>query len=301
MKYFLTSLSLIICFSVSLKANIFEWDAGPQKDAVLSVAQFRMYVPEEQKLRATLILLGGRNSDFRNRANNQEWQAFADTHKVALMACFLKGTENDYSTYQLNTKGKTSQLLNKAIEELAQKSNHPELSKAPVALQGISAGANVSVAYAGHHPDRTIGVVAIIVTNGFGRYKKDKDEVPILTIVGAKDKEERIKNLKKDYAIGQKKKALWTFTLHPDKGHTSQGSKSLADLFLTYAISNRLEKNSSSSNRLKKLSRKKGWLGNLESYEIASYSDFKGKKKNATWLPNEETAKAWQTYLKSQN
>jgi hypothetical protein len=49
---------------------------------------------------------------------------------------------------------------------------------------------------------------------------------------------------------------------------------------------------------LKKIDLRSGWLGDPKTYEVAAYSQFKGSKATAIWLPDETTALAWQAYLR---
>jgi hypothetical protein len=36
-----------------------------------------------------------------------------------------------------------------------------------------------------------------------------------------------------------------------------------------------------------------GWLGDIKTGEVAPYTMFPGRTSEASWFPNEETAKAW--------
>ena len=49
--------------------------------------------------------------------------------------------------------------------------------------------------------------------------------------------------------------------------------------------------------QLHKIDLQSGWLGDPETYEVASYANFKGSKAKAIWLPDEATATAWRAYL----
>ena len=49
--------------------------------------------------------------------------------------------------------------------------------------------------------------------------------------------------------------------------------------------------------QIHKIDLQAGWLGDPETYEVASYSNFKGNKAKAIWLPDEATANAWREYL----
>lgn len=285
------------------EGETFDYDAGPQADAVLSVAQFRMHIPEGVgALRGTLVLLGGRNADARGMADAAAvWGALAAEARLALLACFLKGTEQDHATYQLDEAGATAKLIDKAIQQLGDQAKRPELARLPRAFAGTSAGANASVAYAQHFPEKTIGVAAIIPTVGHGHASAKKMDVPILAIIGKNDQPERVSFASDCFEAVRGKRAVWTLALHQNRGHSGQGSQDLVLAFLRAVIAQRLDAGVTGAPRPKpkSLLAKDGWLGDLETYEVAAHGDFKCDKKNATWLPDEATARAWQAFLRS--
>lgn len=277
----------------------FEYDAGPQADAVLSAAQFRMHIPPgDDALRGTLVLLGGRNADARGMADAPAWKTLAEETRLALLACFLKGTEQDHATYQLDEAGATAKLIDNAIQQLGDQAKRPELAKLPRAFTGTSAGGNVSVAYARHFPERTIGVAAVIPTVGHGPASPKKMDVPILAIVGKNDQPERVSCAMGCYDAVRGQKSVWTLALHQKRGHSGQGSQELVLAFLRAVVAQRLDA-SAPRPRPKSLLSKNGWLGDLATYDVAPAGDFKGDKKNATWLPDEATARAWQAFLRA--
>lgn len=283
-------------------AETVEYDAGPQADAVLSVAQFRLHVPPGTgALRGTLVLLGGRNSDARGMADAAAWQTLAEETRFALLACYLKGTEQDHATYQLDEGGATARLIDKAIKELGDTTKRPELAKLPRALTGTSAGGNIAVAYAGHYPERTVGVAAVIPTVGHGPPSAKKMDVPILAVIGKNDQPDRVSFSMECYDGARGQKAVWTLALHQKRGHSGQGSQDLVLAFLRAVIAQRLDAAGASAprQRPKSLLAKQGWLGDLASYNVSPPADFKGDKRNATWLPDEATAMAWQAFLRS--
>jgi hypothetical protein len=49
--------------------------------------------------------------------------------------------------------------------------------------------------------------------------------------------------------------------------------------------------------RLRTVTDASGWLGNNHTAEIAAYGVFAGPKQEASWLPDEITARGWQTVL----
>lgn len=298
-RFFVPALPFLATALVS--AGTFEYDAGPCPDAALSVAKFRIRTPAgDGPLRGTLILLGGRNSDARTMADDPAWWALATETRLALMAGFLKGAGNDHETYQLDESGATARLLNRAIEALGDASKHPDIGKLPLAFWGTSAGGNVGVAYAWHFPERTICVAAIVAPNGHGPPTAKKIKVPILAIIGKNDRPEWITYAMECYDSVRGGKVPWTLAFHERRGHSGAGSQDLARTFLRTTIAQRLDiAPDAQPSPPAPLDLQKGWLGDLETYAIAPYSEFDGNMKNATWLPDKATASAWQEYLRA--
>lgn len=274
-----------------------DWDAGPKPTDHLEVAQFRWWAPPDAKiLRGVLVVIPGRNGDGRGAVNDPEWQALAAKHAFALIGCNLFKTD---PTYQSDPDGSTAKILLKAVTELAKANGHPEAANAPLAFWGHSAGSNTAERFAFRNAKRTLAIVSIKGTWGAGDATPQKCDVPILTCIGKTDKPEWVETATKNYELGKQSRAVWTLALHPSEGHGGGATKPLAIAFLDDVITQRLGPPSAlaSSSGPKKLSPTTGWLGDPATLETASAATFKGKKREATWLPGEATATAWKTYL----
>jgi len=275
------------------------WDAGTNPTPTLDRAEFKWWAPEVKTLRGVLVILPGRNGDARNAVNDSEWRELAEKEAIAIVGCRLvKLPKGDY---QLDRTGKVAAVINKAVSTLAAANGHPYLKEPPLAFWGMSAGGNTAACYADVSPRRVIAIADIKAPDGSGGYNTDKGSIPWLVNVGKADKPDWVKSSMENYQKGQKQKALWTLALHPSDGHTERGTKPMAIAFLTAAIEQRLGSSSqtTSSGTLKHISFYSGWLGDPVTYDIAPYDSFHGRKSEAIWLINEETAQAWQEYLKA--
>ncbi len=289
------TVSLLAASPPFVRAEIFEYDHGSDRNAVLEEAKFRLFIPEDlNRVRAVLVWVPGRNGDGRGKAENKGWQDFARENEIAFLACFLRGTKEDYSTYQTNDRGYTVEVIDKALEELAKESGHSEIADAPLALFGHSAGSNVSMLYAKHNPRPTIAVVAAKGPMGHGEVDSGNKRVPILAIVGAKDKPDWVKGSREAYEKGIQARAVWALAFHPNEGHGGTGSDELIKAYISALIDQRVATGQST---LKSVSKTEGWLADPESREIGSYSRFTGRKSDASWLPDEASAEAWKAYL----
>jgi len=284
-----------------------EWDAGPISGAALDIARFRWWAPPDVKnLRGVIVLIPGRNGDGRGLVDNPEWQQFANEMQFALVGCSFYG-EKDHFTYQGDPTGDVAKTINDAVEKLAAKNGHPELKRPPLVLWGHSAGACVNEVYAYRFPDRALAVINLKGPRGPGKTSPAKNTVPFLVIVGSKDKPDWVKDARANYEAGKAARAVWTLALSPTEGHEGGKSQPLALAFLRSVISQRLGPVPSGPGGTsampvtpKRLINSGAWLGDPETFEIAADANYKGKRKDAVWLPDESTAQAWQAFLRGQ-
>lgn len=278
-----------------------EFDAGPVKGAELDKAQFRWWAPADAKnLSGVLVLIPGRNGDGRAMANDPQWQELATSLNLGLVACFFYG-EKEYFKYQSDPTGDVARTINEAVEKLASQNGHPGLKKPPLVLWGHSAGACVSEVYASRFPERVAAAVNLKGPRGAGGLVTGKDDIPFLIIVGKNDKAEWVKSATESFEAAQAKNAVWTLALQANEGHEGGKSQELIATFLRSVVPQRIGSGaigSSTAGRPKRLVKTQGWLGDPETFEVASNTNFKGKKKAAIWLPDETTALAWQAFLK---
>jgi len=292
---FFTAYSLVYA---ETNTAVFDHDAGPQKSCQLSKAQFRLWIPDNnKKINGVIIVTPGRNGDGRRNVNNKDYQKLASKWGFAIMANFLHGTTKDKDTYQLDPRGNTANLLVDALEAFAEKTKHDELKSAPLFLFGTSAGGNVSVQFAGYYPKRTIGVVAYIPTVGPGMNGHKKLKVPMLVAVGAKDRPSWV-NFSDSVWAKFGRRSFWTYAKHKELGHNGGQAANLGMTFAEAVLSQRLTEDNDGDFKedLAKLTVK--WTGDLSTYEIKEANSSR-LGKDECWIPNEETAIAWKKYLTS--
>jgi pimeloyl-ACP methyl ester carboxylesterase len=269
------------------------------KSAGLEAAKFRWWAPADTQVRGVLVVIPGRGGDARGMTGDSAWQALATRIQFGILGCMLKNPKEDTATYQFDVNGAVSDLLNKAVDaELAQ--NGQRVKNPPLAFWGHSAGGNVTQQYASRHANRVVAAVLVRATEGPGGLAPGKDGVPMLIFVGKKDKPEWVTASLANYEKGRAVHAIWSLALNPSEGHEVGKTQALAFAHITAAVALRLplQTFSSETAKPKQLGKESGWLGDTETFEVAEYNQFKGKKKSATWLANEATAKAWQDYLR---
>jgi len=269
------------------------------KTAGLEAARFRWWAPADIQVRGVLMLISGRGGDGRGMADDPKWQALATQLQFGIMGCMFQNPKDDTGTYQGDPNGVVSDILNKALDvELTQ--NGQTIKNPPLVFWGHSAGGNVTQQYLGRHANRVLAAVLVRATDGPGNLAQGKGDVPVMIFVGKKDKPEWVAASLANYEKGHAARAAWTLALNPNEGHEIGKTQPVAFAHIAAAVALRLPPKTFSTEaaKPKQIDKEAGWLGDTETLEIAEYNQFKGKKKDATWLLNESVAKAWQEYLR---
>jgi len=313
-------LAAVLLLAPWAQAQFYEWSAGPLQASKLNTVAFKGWLPERSEpLRGTLLLIPGRHGDGRGMAGDAAWQGLANDIGFAIIACQF--ADGDPFLYQGDPQGEVSKCINSAAEHLATESKHPELAKAPLAFWGMSAGSNVSECYCSKFPQRVAAFVSSSGTRGPGGLVPGKAEIPMFFAEGAKDKPEWVKDSLKNIEAGTRLRAPWTLAFQKNEGHGTPRSKAASIQFLKSAVNMRFTpppaggatpsifksqlptfshsspSTASAPAQLHKIDLQSGWLGDPETYEVASYGNFKGNKGKGIWLPDEATANAWREYL----
>lgn len=281
-------------------------------------AEFRLWVPKEtDTLKGILVAIHGSNLDSRPwidqnywkpfienhniKANASYWVDIANRHSLALLGCNItdKQHEDMYIEEYCNVKMGSGQALIEAINELSEASNHPELSKSPLAFWGISAGGQFSYEFACWKPERTI----TFVLNKGGIYytalaPKAARNVPGILYLGEKDSPFRNNIINGIFSINRRAQAQWALTVEPNAVHEVARSLALSEIWFDEVIPLRLPEKLGGS--LKPLSIQSGYLGDLNTHKYMTYDEEKAEDEPKAWLPTEKSAQAWQAVMNEQ-
>ncbi|MDQ3624801.1 MAG: hypothetical protein M3463_20350 [Verrucomicrobiota bacterium] len=301
-------------------AQFQEWTGEPLAGVQIKTVAYKAWLPaRKEPLRGTLVLIPGRLGDGRGMAADPKWQELGTGVGFAVLACQF--SDGDPSLYQFDAQGEVAKAISTAVSHLAQLSAHPELDKAPLAFGGHSAGSNIAARYTNFAPARVAAMAGSKGSWGPGpETPPGKDEIPMLFVLGGKDKPEFTSGSMANIEPGLKRHAPWTVALQKNEGHESGPGMPLVRMFLKAAIEQRFQAprgtgtalsifksaapgfggaKAAAPVKLQKIDPRQGWLGNPETYEIAPAVTYKGSRAKAIWLPDEATAKAWQDYLRS--
>jgi pimeloyl-ACP methyl ester carboxylesterase len=286
-----------------LRGSYYEVSIPPTKEAKYKSAKYRLWVPDGVKTLRGLIVKQHGCGDAAaasglEHANDLQWQTLALKHQFALLGTEILNGDRPCEYWALINYGSGEAFL-KALDAFAKKSQHAELTEVPWALWGHSGGADWVAQMLQQYPERTIAVVAVR-GGGFPLLGTNPTlaGIPVLFASGEKDPyaSETLELPKQVFLRYRKINAVWAFAIEANTAHESGDTRFLAIPYLDAAIGDRL---ASDSNQLNLVKADRGWLGNTGTHMIAPINLYEGNPLEAVWLPNEETARKWQKYVKT--
>lgn len=275
-------------------------------------AEFRLWLPDEPRtLRGVLVAVHGSNADSRPWVKKISWKEYIESRNVnvrasywqdialryglALLGCHLtdKRHENMFIEEYVKVEAGSGQALLDALTDLAEQSDHYELTDAPLAFWGMSAGGQFNYEFACWRPERTI----TFVLNKGGIYytalaSQAARDVPGIFYVGEKDSPFRNGIINGIFSMNRRANALWALTVEPDAVHEVARSLEMSEVYFDEVIPLRLPQEPGGA--LRPLNLENGFLGDLNTLTYAPYDEEKAKEGPAAWLPTEKTALAWQ-------
>ncbi len=228
-SFLLLIIMLFLPDSLSYAAT-FDFTCSPGDN--FNMAGFRLWFEDTgQPLQGVLVLMPGSNGDGRSEVTDDEWQSFAVVHHFALLGCYITDHPHDnmaIEEYAEVSRGSGQALLD-AIDSLAFRSGHRELSVAPLLLWGFSAGGEFNYEFACWKPERVIGFV---VNKGGVYYTAlagiQTRNVPGIFFTGDRDIPYRTNIVNGIFSINRRFGANWTYVSEPGSSHEVGFSKSLS-------------------------------------------------------------------------
>ena len=285
-----------------IAGSYYQASMPPEKDDDYQSADFRMWIPQNvQTIRGVIVKQHGCGDPAAatglDHANDLQWQALATKHQFGLLGSKFT-TGKQYCEYWMIANYGSGAALIRALNNFAKQSQHPEIERVPWAIWGHSGGADWGIQMMQQYPDRTIAAIAarggaffLLGTN------PSIANVPVLFALGEKDRvavsgtQDLPIQAFKRY---RKSAALWTLAIEAKAGHELSDTRLLAIPYFDALITQRLP---AQGNDLQPIDPARGWLGNIDTHQIAPVAKFAGNPLAAAWLPNEETARKWQQYV----
>lgn len=185
------------------------------------------------------------------------------------------------------------------LRRLGEDSAHQEVKDAPLLLWGWSASASFGTTFAELHPERTIAFIRYHThLRGLPANMKVLRNVPALLIAGGKDEQAGTEDAETLWKNGRSDGAPWTFAVERGATHADEPTVvSSHDLIMPWIAAVLRLRLAPGGTGLRPITSESEWLGNNRTGEIAPQATFPGNKGEASWLPDEVSARGWRTVL----
>lgn len=281
---------------------------------------FRAWIPDGVKqLRGVIVHQHGCGKGAcqggETAADDLQWQALARKWDCALIGpSYQQEDGQDCRRWCDPRNGSRARFL-QALDDLARKSNHPELATVPWCLWGHSGGGFWVSLMMTSDPDR---VVAAWLRSGtaFATWQKGeipKPEIPeaayripIVSNPGVKERDdERFKGAWDGglamFRAYRAQGAPIAFAPDPRTNHECGDARDLAIPYFDACLAARLPEPGTNPTRLRPVDLAGGWRAAVLSDTVASASEFQGEAADSVWLPDERVARAWVEYVTTGN
>lgn len=302
---------VVSAFGAGPKGTVYQFTV-PKQGSMVANPTYYCWIPESvTTLRCVIVHQHGctREGDASQMMGDLQWLTFAKKWHAAFIAPSLT-TGSDCNNWDQIANGSGNTYL-AALDTLAKKSGHAEISTIPWALWGHSGGSMWSTAMLGKYPQRIAVVIAqacgVDVSNVPAALK-----VPVLHHNGRKD----MCYNDSYFGNGRAKGALWAHAINPHPlwvngscappnplcwdttvyGHAPWNLRMIAIPWMDIALTARMPDKAGDS-VLKDMDTSNAWLGDTGTRAIASAATFTGNKLKACWFPNEAFARMWAEYM----
>ena len=122
--------------------------------------------------------------------------------------------------------------------------------------------------------------------------------IPALFLAGDKDETAGVEDTQDLWKNGRSAGAPWTFAVEPGATHDSLESlKKANDLMIPWITAVVREHVPPDNGTLRVVTETSAWMGNNRTADVALYSSFSASKFEASWLPDESSARGWRIVL----
>jgi hypothetical protein len=261
-------------------------------------AEATIFIPQKvSRIRAVLVVIKyGLGFQF---ANAPQTLKLAEKLDAAVLGVQFSNVSPNVVDKGLRATGDgIHDALLGVLQSLAGETGHQELTDAPLLFWGHSAGGGAAESFVKRFPDRILAFVLYHSAGGGGDPAKASIQIPTLIIHAGKDTTVLGAGNGPDgfWKRGRSGGAPWTFAVEPEAAHGDLSEKAvdLMVAWITCVVNQRLP---STGTTLRPVADGSTWLGNNQTGEAAPNATFSGSKADASWLPDEASARGWQTML----
>jgi hypothetical protein len=261
----------------------------PQQDVK---AEGRLFLPPKiDRVRSVIVVVRWGNGSL--VYDDPEWRLLSETIKAGLLRIDFStiSTPTDYRPARIQGDAGTQVLL-LILRRLADESGHQELADAPLIFWGHSAWGGGVSRLAISLAQRTVALIRYHSGPAIPDMEVAR-QIPLLILKGGKDTS-ALPGSEELWKSGREIGAPWALSLDPDADHGSDDSLRRANTVMIPWIAAVLRQRVAlDSKALRVLTDASAWMGNNQTGEIAPAAAFSGLTGNASWLPDEASARGW--------
>jgi hypothetical protein len=287
--------------------QLYETQVSASNEPLVAKCDYNLWIPEDTPIVKSVFVINMRAAGKHLFYKDPEWRAMVAKNAAAMMYCKFEAHGVRDNGYGLS--------MVVACNQLSVELERPELKHAPFVLWGHSMGGRVAQDFVRFRPSRVlafhIGLRGNPSTEEFMDEESAAVRVPGLYLMGRKDKKPR--DIREHFLRARKKGSPRAWIWLPGQEHWPKGmgfreDKTTPDDWRAWVANDivipwtdamiglRLPKNGDAREgqvKLLEISSEKGWLGDIQSGQIAPYNEFSGSKSDASWFPSEKVARAW--------
>lgn len=228
------------------------------------------------------------------------WQELADENDAALLRIYFDRIRrgDPAGLGATDAEGRAAALV-AVLNRLAEESGHVELRRAPLVFWGHSIAGSYAAMLAASFPARTVGFVTYQSSppssgDSFGVVNK----IPALILYGGKDSQRAITAAENTWKAARADDAPWAYTLDPEAFHGDDPDgypyvKQADALMIPWVAALIRQRVPRSGTGLHPVNDASAWLANRRTGEIVPAATYSGPREEASWLPDEVSAKGW--------
>lgn len=253
-------------------------------------AEGTIFIPEGvSRVRAMLMAVGwGAGFEVFNTSRWPELARAIDGSLLLVTFSGIDGNEAGNRGLRTTSEDGRADALVAVLSRLARESGHQELNEAPLLFWGHSFAAGVASMFADQFAGRTVGFVRFHGGGFPAGNLSVVNKIPALFFEGG--------GSGSLWESGRRGGSPWTLVDEPGVAHGELSEKA-ADLMVAWIKAVIRQRLSPDGTTLRTVADDSGWLGNNQTGEVAPYAAFSGSKADASWLPDEASARGWQTLL----
>lgn len=278
----------------------FRTSVTPSTEDDFSSAEFSLWIPEDVAVVRGIIMYGpGCGASSLGGKPQKQRAELAEQWDLAFLGMQFKDkAEGKFCGWSRAERSGSAEATLQALQNFAEETSRPELVHTPWLTFGMSGGAGWAMDMAILYPERTIAAFPRGAGSNRGTVA-NAHQVPIMMSAGENDG--FLSGMSKTFNEHRPQGALWALAVTPNEGHSLGKSWDMALPFFDAVLAQRLPPASSTDGpiTLRPLDQSQAWLGNNVTQDIASASNYNEDMSTTSWLPDEETAKLWQSFVKT--